>query len=526
MFISRLLPRWAATLRLSLPVLFLLLTAVRAPLCGMTQEMGPVPPPLSLPEVSLPGEQFPSDSLTARFDLLRPDFVQEQTHAILQGKQFSGRLFYTPTDSYAQDEERLQALIRAYRRPYSVYSAPADSALLFYLQRPLVVPRAELSPFHLKKDFNPLRPLAQEGKNRLFWDQPSCSVPSLRRNAIGRQWHFEQETLERLARRDLSLFTYGAGQLEPYRIDFSPTAAADNHIAEPHAATDSLSGLFGKGSFQWIGVDRRYWFPKWRSIVQISQNYISPNWHKGGLSNLTLSSKQLFNYDYRSDKTLWINEAEWRLSVNARPDEERNFSYRVSEDLFRLHSNLGHKALKNWFYSCDVEAKTQFFANYSEDNSVLYSHLLSPLTATVGLGMKYVLDKKYPRPFGRRLRLDINLSPLAYELKWTRRQDIDLARHGFAPGKRLYNAVGSMLRAKMIWDINAAIAWESSFYYNTSYKRIETELENTLSFAFNRYFSARINVVLRYDDAAPPAAGMRTKLQTFELLSIGFDYTL
>ncbi len=98
-----------------------------------------------------------------------------------------------------------------------------------------------------------------------------------------------------------------------------------------------------------------------------------------------------------------------------------------------------------------------------------------------------------------------------------------MTRHGFKDGKYIYSAIGSMMRANMIWNFTDSFAWESRLYYNTSYKRVETEFENSLIFAFNRYFSTRVNVQLRFDDAVPLSAEYPSRLQTYQMLTIGFD---
>ena len=154
---------------------------------------------------------------------------------------------------------------------------------------------------------------------------------------------------------------------------------------------------------------------------------------------------------------------------------------------------------------------------------MVYSAFASPLTLTAGLGMKWVVDNKSKTHYGRRFRLDLNIAPLAYDFKWSARKDIDMTRHGFEEGKNIYSAIGSMLRANMIWDFTDTFAWESRLYYNTSYKRVETEFENSLVFAFSRYISTRINVLLRYDDAVPITPENKSRLQIYEMLTIGFD---
>ena len=317
-----------------------------------------------------------------------------------------------------------------------------------------------------------------------------------------------------------TLITRREGDLLAHRIDMttvgSSKPAVDAAINTPFAGVNASDQLHG------VTLGRKYWFPGLESNIQFSQTYISPNWHKGGNSALALHSKQLLRLSYEKDKVNWLNELEWRIGLNAEIRDSLQ-GYNISDDLLRLRSNLGIKAFKGWYYSLDVEARTQAFEQKSEDKTVIYSAFASPLTLTAGLGMKWVVDNKSKTHYGRRFRLDLNIAPLAYDFKWSARKDIDMTRHGFEEGKNIYSAIGSMLRANMIWDFTDTFAWESRLYYNTSYKRVETEFENSLIFAFNRYFSTRVNVLLRYDDAVPLTPENRSRLQIYEMLTVGFN---
>lgn len=368
---------------------------------------------------------------------------------------------------------------------------------------------------------------------------PELSIdlaPSLvsKSNPLATAWHGEElqlsilqqyyerslQSVNQLKLTSPTLISRQESDLLAHRIDITTVGSSKPIVAAtvntPFAGVDASDQLHG------VTLGRKYWFPGLESNIQFSQTYISPNWHKGGNSALALHSKQLLRLSYEKDKVNWLNELEWRLGLNAEIRDSLH-GYNVSDDLLRLRSNLGIKAFKGWYYSLDVEARTQAFEQRSEDKTVVYSAFASPLTLTAGLGMKWVVDNKSKTHYGRRFRLDLNIAPLAYDFKWSARKDIDMTRHGFEEDKNIYSAIGSMLRANMIWDFTDTFAWESRLYYNTSYKRVETEFENSLVFAFSRYISTRVNVLLRYDDAVPITPENKSRLQIYEMLTIGFD---
>ena len=215
-----------------------------------------------------------------------------------------------------------------------------------------------------------------------------------------------------------TLITRREGDLLAHRIDMttvgSSKPAVDAAINTPFAGVNASDQLHG------VTLGRKYWFPGLESNIQFSQTYISPNWHKGGNSALALHSKQLLRLSYEKDKVNWLNELEWRIGLNAEIRDSLQ-GYNISDDLLRLRSNLGIKAFKGWYYSLDVEARTQAFEQKSEDKTVIYSAFASPLTLTAGLGMKWVVDNKSKTHYGRRFRLDLNIAPLAYDFKWSAR---------------------------------------------------------------------------------------------------------
>lgn len=293
-------------------------------------------------------------------------------------------------------------------------------------------------------------------------------------------------------------------------------------LSEPPKPTvqDPLRGI------KKILLPRQYWSFGWNSVLQFSQAYISPNWHKGGNSNFNLYNRQLFKADYKKEQLSWNNELEWRLSVFTSPADTVS-RYRVADDLLRLRSNIGWESpLKNLFYTLDAEVRTQFFKMREENKTKILSDLFSPVITTVGGGIKYVYEHKSSTYYGRKVRLEVNFAPIAYDFRWTLNGNMDLTRHGFKKGERIYSAVGSMFRANLDFDITQSFAWRSRLYYNTSYKRIETEWENAFIFALSKYFSTRLNVHLRFDDAVPKTLENPYRIQINQLFSFGIEMNI
>lgn len=274
--------------------------------------------------------------------------------------------------------------------------------------------------------------------------------------------------------------------------------------------------------------ERRYWTSHFESSLQFAQNYISPNWHKGGVSTLNLTNRELFTYNYNKDKVMFTNSLELKNNLYTAPkDTLRN--YKVGDDVFRIYSNFGYKAFNKWYYTLDMEFKTQLFSSYAENQNVKLAGLLSPFSINFGLGMKYDLNKTFASSKHKKLVLSANIAPLSYTYIRTIDKDIDLARHfqkkdteeNYPYKQSLF---GSTVNATMTFDISRNISWYSRLNYNTNYHRIQGEFENRLNMAISRFFSTIISLNLRYDDGIAKNEDFDSYLQINELLSFGFNY--
>ncbi len=274
--------------------------------------------------------------------------------------------------------------------------------------------------------------------------------------------------------------------------------------------------------------ERKYWQSGFESVIQFSQNYISPNWYKGGTSNLNLYTRNYLRYDYKKDKVQLTNEMELKVNAYTAPKDTLR-DYKMGDDLLRFHSNLGYLAFSKWYYTLDAELKTQLFKNYKENTHDLQTALFSPFSVNLGLGMKYDLDKKF-KDKHKNLRLSANLAPLSFTYMYNYDDKVNLSRFGFKkkPDSDLYEnslmQFGSTVRANMAINFNRNVSWESRIYYFTNYHRVEAEFENTLRLAISRFFSTRIYLHLRFDDGVTKSQDFDSYFQVNELLSFGFNY--
>ncbi len=273
--------------------------------------------------------------------------------------------------------------------------------------------------------------------------------------------------------------------------------------------------------------DRRYWTSSLESSLRFSQNYVSPNWYKEGTSNLNILTKNFFQYDYARERIQLKNLLQVDVSVyTASDDTLRN--YKFGDNLLRFYSNFGYRAFSRWFYTLDGEFKAPLFTNYKKNTEIRQVALLSPFIVNVGLGMKYDLEKKF-RTRSRSLKLAVNIAPISYTHMYSPDATVNRSPHGFpkdAAGTyaRTLHKFGSTVRMDMTLRPNRNVTWKSRLYYNTTYRNVLAEFENSLDMAISRFFSTMINVYLRFDDSVTKTPGYDSYVQTNEILSFGLSY--
>lgn len=279
--------------------------------------------------------------------------------------------------------------------------------------------------------------------------------------------------------------------------------------------------------------ERRYWHSGFESAIQFSEGYTSPNWYKGGSENVNLNvfTKNNFRYNYIKDKIQFTNELELKVSLNNAPKDTLH-DYKISDDVLRLHSNFGYKAFNKWYYTFDVDFKTQMFSNFMENSEVKQAAFLAPFSVTLGLGMKYELDKQFKNKH-KNVKLSVNLAPLSYVYSYSviDGKNMNLGGFGFklkegstTEFENSLSQLGSTINAEMAFNFNRNVSWQSRLRYFTTYDRVEAEFENTLILAISRFFSTRIYLHVRYDDGVNKNEDFKSYYQVNELLSFGFNY--
>ncbi|MCI1685736.1 MAG: DUF3078 domain-containing protein [Prevotella sp.] len=261
-----------------------------------------------------------------------------------------------------------------------------------------------------------------------------------------------------------------------------------------------------------------FWTFQGDYYLQFMQNFVSSNWYKGGQSNYSMLGNVVFQANYDNhQRFLWSHKLEMQLGFqNSRGDSIH--SLMATENMIRYTDKLGLQATKNWYYTFQTIATTQFTNTYKSNDPTVYAAFMSPFNLNFSIGMDYNVNW-----LKKKLTGTVHLAPVALNWKYVKIKDL-ATRYGIDEGKRSLVDYGSEFTIDLKWQMSDLIKWNTRLYGYTSYKRTELEWENTFVFQLSKLISCNLFVFPRFDDGA--SRGIHGYWQLKEYLSVGFSYSL
>lgn len=259
---------------------------------------------------------------------------------------------------------------------------------------------------------------------------------------------------------------------------------------------------------------RSPWRRELTLMVQVTQNYVTPNWYQGGSTSFAALGIAKGQVSYIRERFTWENFFEWRMggsTVSADSLHKMN----TTDDLFKIYSKANFRIVPKLFSSLSAELDTRLLPTYKSNSMDLKSAPFSPLRFNMAVGLDY---KPVPG-------LSLSVSPISYKVIHV----MDTARvtvtdYGLKEGQQTQHNFGSSLRLEYIWKPVREVALETKFYMYTNYQDVELDLEVNCDFIINRWLSARLTVHPRYDTSVIMEGDEHAKIQFRELLSIGFAH--
>ncbi len=262
-----------------------------------------------------------------------------------------------------------------------------------------------------------------------------------------------------------------------------------------------------------------HWYKEANVLVQFTQNYISPNWYKGGNSEFSILTMAKGYINYNKNAISWENTGEWRAGVTTTPRDTLR-KYNVTDDIFRLYSKFGYRIVNKLYATASAEFNTTLWNVWNENQTTAKTAFMTPMKfyLSAGLDCRPVKD------------LSILFAPATYKLVYAHFGDgdsirnIDVTKYGIKPGGHLLSEFGSLLRVNWKWRPYRELAIDTEFYLYTNYRSVEIDWEINTEFLITRFLSIRLMLHPRFDSAYIAEGDTKPKMQFKELLSIGFSH--
>lgn len=324
------------------------------------------------------------------------------------------------------------------------------------------------------------------------------------------------------ARRYLTTHAAGlyTGTVDPTKVEKLPTNTVQDdkslyELSIPQKSLIQDTEADRKERLAAIKNKKNPWFKELSTLLQFTQNYVSPNWYEGGNSAFAMyaSAKGKILYDDKK-RINWENTGEWVAGFSTvSGDSLRHVN--TTDDLLRFYSKLGIKVVQKLFVSATAEFRTQLFRTYNGNANTIKTGPFTPIRINLAVGVDYKPIKG----------LSMVFSPAAY--KFVSAADTvrsNYTSYGIKKGEKLLNQFGSSVRVEWKWKPLREIQLETNLYTYTNYRSVELDLEIICDFIINRFMSTRVMLHPRYDSALIHAGDEKAKIQFKELVSIGFAH--
>lgn len=257
------------------------------------------------------------------------------------------------------------------------------------------------------------------------------------------------------------------------------------------------------------------WFREARTLVQFTQNYISPNWYKGGNSSLSLLAILRGNINYKKGDFVWENNGEWRMGLSTTGKGDTLHLVNVTDDLLKAHSKVGWQFYKKLYASGYVDLQTTLLPSWKTNSKQVKSTFMTPIRFNIGIGLDY-------KPFDW---LTVNVSPATYKLVHATVSDslrVNVTEFGIDKGKATLTEFGSSVRVEAKYKPLREIELYTLLYFYTNYRQVEFDWQIECDFIINRFLSTHVTLHPRFDSTVKSSEPQ--KMQFKELLSIGFNH--
>ncbi|MBR4621428.1 MAG: DUF3078 domain-containing protein [Salinivirgaceae bacterium] len=270
--------------------------------------------------------------------------------------------------------------------------------------------------------------------------------------------------------------------------------------------------------------DPKYWRLGGKIAIDATQMALH-NWIKGGENTITLLSTVELYANYKRGPHLWENKGVFKYGAIRQGKK----SIRTNEDKINITSNYGYRAFKKFYYSAQLEFKSQFGPIYEYNGNVktrLASRFMAPATLTVGAGLEYKPNEHN----------SITVSPLTSKNTFVVSDSVSHSRYNVDDDRYVRSETGLYLKwvyTNKFWkniEVNSVAEFFSNYFHKPQNVDVDWNLE--MVFPINYNVRATITTEMIYDDDQEipvkddegKQIGTTKGLQFKELLKLGIIF--
>lgn len=269
------------------------------------------------------------------------------------------------------------------------------------------------------------------------------------------------------------------------------------------------------------------------NFSQVSLN----NWAAGGQNSLSALGILNLYGNYKKDKNTWNNT----LDLTYGSVKLQGQRLRKSDDRLELNLKYGRQASRKWFYTVQLNTRTQVSPTYTPTRDSILSNFMSPAFVLASIGMDYKPNPKlsvFISPFTGKFTAVLDQAMADQGAFGVRPAGRDLADNLIrGTGERLREEFGGFVNVRFRHEILKNVTLQSKADLFSNYlenpQNIDLNWENLVDFKVNKFVSASIFVHMIYDDdilievdrsGDGNMDGKGPRLQWKETLGIGLSY--
>ncbi len=253
-------------------------------------------------------------------------------------------------------------------------------------------------------------------------------------------------------------------------------------------------------------TDTTYWHFKGSNSLNFNQTGVT-SWAEGGESSLAGTAYISYAAAYQKEKI----RSEHLLNASFGIMRTELNKLRKTEDKIDLTSTFGFQAIGNWFYTSQLNVKTQFAEGfkYPNDSSVV-SNFMAPCYLTTSLGMQYKPNNHFTlflSPASGKFTLVLNQELANAGAFGVTPTELDTNGQIITPAKKVKAEFGINVTARFNRDVFENVSLDTKLELYNNYLdenkpnrwNIDINWETAIIFNINKFLTSSLRFQMVYD---------------------------